>query len=77
MKNALYGFLAALVSILSVCAAWFARKAENATEALRKSESELANERGHNEQLKEAQRVKDELDDFDDTYLAERLRDKH
>lgn len=76
MKKFLYGFLAALVSTLAVCAAWFARKAENATEALRESENKLANEATHNEQAKEARKIQDELDDFDDVYLAERLRGK-
>ena len=76
MKKFLYGFLAALLSILGVCAAWFARKADNATEALRETENKLTNEVKHNEQSKEARKIKDELDDFDDTYLAERLRHK-
>lgn len=76
MKRFLYGAIAALVSILAVGAAWFARKAENANKALRESEGKLANEVKHNEQAKESRKAKDELDDFDDVYLAERLRGK-
>lgn len=76
MRTAIYGFLAGLVAILAVVAAYLNRKAERALDALSSKQNELNNEVKHNEQMKGAQRVKDELDDFDDTYLAERLRDK-
>ena len=76
MKNAIYGFLAGLVSILAVIAAYLNRKAESALDALNDKQNKLANEVKHNEQAKEARKIKDELDDFDDVYLAERLRGK-
>lgn len=77
MKSALYGFMAGLVAILAVVAAYLNQKAERALDALNNKQNELANEVKHNEQTKEARKIKDELDDFDDTYLAERLRNKH
>lgn len=77
MKNAMYGFLAGLVAILAFVAACLNRKAERALDALNSNKNKLNNKTKHNDQIKEVQRVKDELDDFDDTYLAERLRGKH
>ena len=74
MKRFLHGFLAALVSILGVRAAWFARKAENATEALRGSESKLANERGHNEATQRRKAIDEHVSGLDDDYIIERLR---
>ena len=74
MRKFLYGFLAALASILGVCAAWFARKAENATKALRESENKLANERGHNEATQRRKAIDEHVNGLDDDYIVERLR---
>ena len=74
MKKFLYGFLASFVSILSVCAAWFARKAEGATEALRESENKLTNERGHNEATQRRKAIDEHVNGLDDDYIVERLR---
>ena len=76
MKKFLYGFLAALVSILGVCAAWFARKAENATEALRESENKLTNEVKHNEATQRRKAIDEHVNGLSDDYITDQLR-KH
>lgn len=74
MKKLLYGFLVALVSILGVCAAWFARKAESATEALKESENKLANERGHNDATQRRKEIDEHVNGLDDEYIRDQLR---
>jgi predicted DNA-binding protein len=74
MKSFMYGFLAALLSILSVCAAWFARKAENATEALKERDGELTNERGHNEATQRREKIDEHVNGLDDEYIRNQLR---
>ena len=74
MKNAIYGFLAGLISILVVIAGYLNRKAENALKALRKSENKLANERGHNDATQRRKEVDEHVNGLDDKYIREQLR---
>lgn len=76
MKNAIYGFLAGLISILAVIAAYLNRKAESATEALNDKKNQLANEVRHNEATQRRKEVDEHVNGLDDKHIRDQLR-KH
>ena len=74
MKNAIYGFLAGLVSILTVCAAYLNRKAESALAALNDKQNKLDNEVKHNEATRRRKEVDEHVNGLDDKYIRDQLR---
>lgn len=76
MKNAIYGFLAGLVAILAVVAAYLNRKAERALGALNNKQNELANEVKHNEATQRRKEIDEHVSGLDDEYIRDQLR-KH
>lgn len=74
MKNAIYGFLAGLVSILVLIAAYLNRKAESALETLNDKQNKLANEVKHNEATQRRKEIDEHVNGLDDKYIREQLR---
>jgi hypothetical protein len=76
MKSAFYGALAAFVAMLASMAAYFSVKADGANKKLDAVKNKLSNSDKHLEQAIARELIDEELDDFSDVYLAERLRGK-
>lgn len=74
MKNAIYGFLAGLVSILVLIAAYLNRKAESALETLNDKQNKLANEVKHNEATQRRKEIDEHVNGLDDKYIRDQLR---
>lgn len=76
MKSAFYGALAAFVAMLAAMAAYFSAKADSANKKLDAVKDKLSNSDKHLEQVIARDLIDEELADFDDLYITERLRGK-
>jgi hypothetical protein len=76
MKSAFYGALAAFVAMLAAMSAYFSVKADSANKKLDAVKNKLSNSDKHLEQAIARELIDEELDDFDDLYITERLRGK-
>jgi hypothetical protein len=74
MKSAFYGSLAAFVAMFAAMAAYFSAKADSANKKLDAFKDKLSNSDKHLEQTIKRDLIDEELADFNDVYLAERLR---